>query len=626
MQIDYQKLGLIAGIEVHQQLDTGKLFCRCPTILREDSPNIIITRKLRPVASELGEFDKAALEQFKKNLSYVYEAYSDTTCEIELDEEPIQSMEKDSLNTALEVGLMLETKILNEAIVMRKTVIDGSNTSGFQRTSLIGVGGSISIGEKQIGIQSIVLEEDAARTISKTETQIVYRLDRLGFPLIEIATAPDINSPIEAKQTAKAIGELLRRTGKIKRGLGTIRQDINISIREGARVEIKGVQELELIDEFVQREAERQLNLLEIKKELEKRNISIEQIDETKAIELNAFSNPVQFLKNKKIAGIKLSGFNRLIGKEIQLNRRLGTEIADYVRVQTGLKGIIHSDESLEKYQFTKTEIENIRKKLSMQENDAFVLIAHEDLRKAKQILEEIVLQRAKYCLKGVPEETRNALMDGNSEYSRPLAGEARMYPETDIGSIKISKEMLTEIKKSLPLTPEQRIEFYKKQGLSQQLAEKMKLSNYARFFEELLRKGFNANNSAALLLEGLIQLKRENIDIEQFSDTQLEEILSSTEKGKITKEIQLDVLRNWAKNSTASLQEIISSMNVSMLSEKEVKEIVQKIVANNSSIIKDKGEHSLSTLMGMLMKEIKGKADGKKAAELLKEEMKKEM
>lgn len=625
MQIDYQKLGLIAGLEVHQQLDTGKLFCRCPTILREDSPNIIVKRKLRPVASELGEFDRAALEQFKKNLSYIYEAYQDTTCEIELDEEPIQPMEKQALQTALEISLMLESKILNEAIVMRKTVIDGSNTSGFQRTSLIGAGGSISIGEKNIGIQTIVLEEDAARTITKTEKEIIYRLDRLGFPLIEIATNPDINSPIEAKQTAKAIGELLRRTGKIKRGLGTIRQDINISIREGARVEIKGVQELELIDEFVQREAERQLNLLEIKKELEKRNITIDSL-ETKAIELPSFSNPVNFLQNKKIAGIKLSGFNRLIGKEIQLNRRLGTEIADYVRVQTGLKGIIHSDEALEKYQFSKTEIETIKKKLSISENDAFVLIAHEDLRKAKQILEEIVLQRAIACLKGVPEETRNALMDGNSEYSRPLAGEARMYPETDIGSIKISKQLLQEIKKTLPMTSEQRIEFYKKNGLSPQLAEKMKLSNYARFFEELLKKGFNANNSAALLLEGLVHLKREGIDIEVFSDKQLEEIIQATEQGKITREIQLDVLRNWSKKPKNSLNEIISSMNIAMMSEKEVLEIVQKIVSSNSSIIKEKKEQSLSALMGELMKQIKGKADGKKAAQLLKEEMKKGM
>ena len=621
MNIDSHKIGLIAGLEVHQQLDSGKLFCRCPSNLREDSPEIIIKRKLRPTASELGEFDKAALEQFRKGLSYKYEGYHGSTCEIELDEEPIQEMDRKALEAVLEVGLMLETKLLNEAIVMRKTVIDGSNTSGFQRTALIGAGGKINIGEKIVGIQGLVLEEDAARTIARTEKEIVYRLDRLGIPLIEISTNPEINSPIEAKLAAKAIGELLRRTGKIRRGLGTIRQDLNISIREGSRIEIKGVQELEMIDVFVQREAERQLNLLEIKKELEKRNISEKELN-SKAIELPSFSNPANFLKAKKIFGIKLSGFNRLIGKELQPNRRLGTEIADYVRVQANLKGIIHSDESMEKYQISKQEIEGIRKKLSLQENDAFVLIAHEDAKKAKQILEEIVLTRARACLKGVPEETRNALLEGGSEYSRPLPGEARMYPETDISSVKISKELLNEIRKNLPLSADERKALYLKHGLPEQLAEKMKLSNFARFFEALLKKGFNATNSAVLLLEGLVQLKREGIDIEQFSEKQLEQIIQAAEKNKITKQIQLDVLREWGKKPNKSFNEIIESLNVSSLNETQLKEIIKKIVQKNFLLIKEKGPSSLPALMGEAMKELKGKAEGKKISELLKKEI----
>ncbi|MDO8627360.1 MAG: Glu-tRNA(Gln) amidotransferase GatDE subunit E, partial [Candidatus Diapherotrites archaeon] len=237
MEFDYKDLGLKAGLECHQQLDTGKLYCHCPGELTEAKPEFLFHRKIRPTPSELGEYDKAALEAFSKNYTYSYESYNALNCLVELDEEPPQSINKKALDTVLEVALLADSSVLDEFQTMRKAIIDGSTVSGFQRTMLVSLGGKIKLLNKEIGIATIMLEEDASRTIAKTENGITYRIDRLGIPLIELATQPELHTPEEVKECALKIGELFRITGKAKRGIGTIRQDVNISIREGTRVE-----------------------------------------------------------------------------------------------------------------------------------------------------------------------------------------------------------------------------------------------------------------------------------------------------------------------------------------------------------------------------------------------------
>lgn len=266
--IDYKKIGLKSGIEIHQQLDTHKLFCECPSILRQDEPDVVVKRHLYAPAGETGKIDIAAAYEQSKKKMYVYEAYSDTTCLLELDEEPPHQINPEALKIALQIALLLNAKPLAVTQVMRKTVVDGSNTSGFQRTMLIATDGFVEVNDKKIGIASICLEEDAARIIKQGENENVFRLDRLGIPLVEIATAPDIASPEEAKAVALKIGEILR-SCKVKRGIGTIRQDVNMSISGGARVEIKGVQEPALIAKTIETEIERQLALLKSKKKSE---------------------------------------------------------------------------------------------------------------------------------------------------------------------------------------------------------------------------------------------------------------------------------------------------------------------------------------------------------------------
>ena len=273
MELDYKSLGFKCGIEIHQQLDTHKLFCSCPSEIREDEPDIIVKRKMRAVAGEIGDVDPAALHEFLRGREFVYQAYSDTNCLVELDEEPPHPLNEEALDIALEISLLLNARPVDELQVMRKTVIDGSNTSGFQRTILIAMDGYLDTEMGKIGIPTICLEEDAARKIEEKKDVTVYRLDRLGIPLIEICTTPDIKSPGHAREVAEKLGMILRATGKVKRGLGTIRQDLNVSIKDGGRIEIKGVQDLRLIKNVLRREVERQLMLIKIKEELLKRGI-----------------------------------------------------------------------------------------------------------------------------------------------------------------------------------------------------------------------------------------------------------------------------------------------------------------------------------------------------------------
>jgi len=629
-EYDYRALGLKAGLECHQQLDTGKLFCRCPSILREEKPDFAIRRSLRAVASELGEYDAAALEAQRKGLAYIYEGYNDTTCLIEADEEPPKNIDSEALKTILKITLMVGAKVPDVLQVMRKTVIDGSNTSGFQRTLLVALGGEIKLKNKTVDVQTIILEEDAARPMQKGEKEITYRLDRMGIPLIELATAPQLESPEEVKECALAIGNIFRLTGKAKRGLGTIRQDLNVSIARGARVEIKGVQELGKIDEYVKREIQRQMKLLELREEMKRRNIFEEDFWEgnAKAAELTEIFRKTEskiianaFQKEQAVVGVKLGKMRGLLGFELQPNRRFATEIANYLNARTGIGGLIHSDE-LPNYGVSNDEIEKIRLALNIGKDDAFAFACCN--REIADDAINVILGRCRQAFNGVPEETRNALEDGNTEYSRPLPGAARMYPETDLQAIRIDGKMLNALKKELPLTAEQRMELYTKKGLGGQLAEKMLFDNYAPFYESLLGKGIDATSAAALLLEGIVQLRRNGIEVEKITNEMIEEALLALQNRKITKELMLDLLAEWSKFPDKKLDEIIAGMKVEKMAESEIENIIKGILESNSKLIEEKKENAFSALMGEAMQKLKGRASGAEISGILRAELQK--
>ncbi len=622
---DYKALGLKCGLECHQQLNTKKLFCKCPSIMREDEPDILVRRTIRPMMSELGEYDPAALEAFQKGQTFIYQAYSDTNCLVETDEEPPRPFNPRAFDTVLEIALMTGAKIMDRIYVMRKVIVDGSTTTSFQRTALVATAGRIQVNGKQIGLDTIILEEDSARPVTRGEKETVYRLDRQGIPLIEISTAPDIETPDEARKVAQKIGELLRLTGKARRGLGTIRQDVNVSIRQGTRVEIKGVQELDLIGEYVRREVQRQLALIEIRDELRKRIKETDLANEAQDLTALFGDSGCKFLadaskQGKAVLGLRLRGFKGLIGREIQPGRRFGKELASYLKARLGIGGLLHSDE-LPAYGMTEAEVKQVSQKLGLKDNDAFVLVCDAPP-KARQAL-DILVERCRQALRGVPPETRGPLPDGNNEYLRPLAGAARMYPETDLETVHVDPKHLEALRKDLPRSAEERFQQYTKQlKLSEKLANEMKLSNEARFFGELVHKGFESTTTAVLLLEDVTKLKREGIEVDNLSHEIIERVLVAHKDGSLVKESMLGVLRAWAKKPTLPYEEIAAQMNLSKASDKEAEAIVRKVVEENEAIIKEKGGQSFKALMGDAMREARGKVPGTLVSELLKKEI----
>jgi len=621
-KINYNELGLMMGLEIHQQLNTKtKLFCPCECELTDKKPNYRVLRYLRPTQSELGKIDRAAFEESRRKLTFLYDAYPEHTCLVEADDEPPHPLNQEALEIGLIIASLLNMQVVDEFHTMRKQVIDGSNTGGFQRTGLVASNGYLDTPYGRVVIENLCLEEDAARRMGQRKGKVEFRLDRLGIPLLEITTDPSIHRPEQVREVAYQLGQVLRST-KVKRGLGTIRQDLNISIRDGARVEIKGVQDLDAMPLMVENEVKRQLKLLEIRGKLLERKAEVEEeIYDLEEIFKETESKIIQkaLKKDGKVLAIKLVGFRGLIGKELQPNRRFGTELAGYAK-KMGVAGIFHTDE-LPAYGILQEEVEGINKLMEIGEYDAFILVADEE-EKARNALEE-VQRRAGMSMKGVPEETRKALDDANTEYLRPLPTASRMYVETDIPAQVISKERLDHVNANLPELPEEKksriIEEY---GLSEDLATALVKRDQVSKFEEITHDtNVSPTTAATPLAYTEPDLRRDGCDVSVLTTQTYIDTLKLVDGNQITAASIPKVLRGVCETGNSPL--IVSKeLDLLMFSEDDVKGIVKGIVSSNVEMIKERGQAVMGPLMGKAMKELKGKADGKLVNKFVKEEI----
>ncbi len=630
MAIDYAKIGLKVGLEIHQQLNVeSKLFCSCPPELFKEEPEITFLRRLRPTQSELGQVDPAAYFEFQKGVKILYEASKTSSCLVEMDEEPPHPINLDAVEVVLTASLMMNMQPVDEVHVMRKTVIDGSNTTGFQRTCIIALDGWIKVGEKTIPMQAASLEEDAAR---KTGTQdegktIRYRIDRLGIPLIEVATAPVIYSPMEAQEVAFVIGRILRDTGKVMRGLGTIRQDLNVSLPNGALIEIKGVQELELISKVVEYEVQRQLGLISVKEELAKRGVKTEDLKQEFVDVTAAFKETKSKVirkaldKNQKVMAVKLPKFGGLLKRELMPDFRVGTELSDRAKFWGRVGGIFHTDE-MPNYGITPEEVDALRKTVNSAESDAVVFVADT----AENVVDALkaVVERAQEAITVIPAETRTAKDDGTTRYMRPRPGAARMYPETDIPPTSITDELLVKVRANLPEGAEKKVSrLIKQYGLNEKLAKQLPDSEYNSLFEEIVqRTGIQASIVAAFLTETLKALKREGIQVDEVQEDQIKSIFNAVASGKLAKEALSDVFSWFSKNKGKTMQDAIVALGLQMFTEEELTPIIDRIVAANKSTIDKLGKNAYGMLMGAVMKEVRGKANPDTVAKLLNERL----
>ena len=623
--IDYGSIGLKVGIEIHRQLDTKKkLFCDCPTTMSDADPSVRFLRRLRPTQSELGQVDPAALFEFQKGRAIIYESDNGTSCLVEMDEEPPKDLNLEAVEIALAASALTNAEPVDEIHVMRKIVIDGSNTTGFQRTCVVAMDGWVTVDEKKIPIQQISLEEDAARKTSESGLTVNYRIDRLGIPLIEISTGPVITSPEETERVAKAIGDILRDTGRVKRGLGTVRQDLNVSIRDGALIEIKGVQELDLISKVIRYEVSRQLELLLIRGQLLSRESKEAHIGNEFVDVSTLFSNTKSKLIREALGSggvalaVKVPGFGGLLGRELAPGLRLGTEMASRASFWGRVGGIFHTDE-LPAYGISEDEVLSMKRTLGCGEHDAVVMVAdHKD--KAVDALTAVV-ERAREALLGVPTETRTAVADGTTRYMRPRPGASRMYPETDVPPVGISQQQLAQIRAGLPPPREVVMQqLLTKYHLNSKLASQLIESDYLNVFKHVCsEQGIAPSFVATVLTENLKSLGREGVPVSELTPKHLESVFSAVRAGTVAKEAASSILAWLSKNSSRTVEDAIQELGMRMLSEHELLRIIDKIIELNANLIKEKGEGAYGKIMGLVMSEVRGSADPAEVTRLIR-------
>jgi len=623
-EIDFEKIGLKVGLEIHQQLLTHKkLFCDCKPI-ESDEYDEKFVRKLRASKSELGEFDPAALFEKTKSKQINYYANSQSSCLVEKDEEPPHDLDPNAKDLSLLLSATLQSKVFSEIHVMRKTVIDGSNTSGFQRTMLVAQGGNLKINGKSVGVQSICLEEDAAKLLNDTKDERNYSLDRLGIPLVEIALEPvDVDDPSVVRDIALTLGRLLRATKRVKRGIGSIRQDVNISINGSGIIEVKGVQQLDQLEKIIEFEAKRLHGLKIISEKIRTINISKKDVLDVTEDFKNCNSKIIQnALKNgDMIKVIKLEKMSGLIGFEPYKGIRLGKEIAEVVRF-FGIGGIFHSDE-LPNYGVEQKDIEQLRKIANLKIDDGFLIIAGQN--PSLEFAIDAIINRISQAKNGAPAVTRAATISGETVFLRPRPGASRMYPETDIPPIRITNNELEDARSNIPKSWEESlVEIEKKYDINRQLAEQLFDSEYFELFEEICKEKSNSPNFvASALCSTITNLQRQGLDSELLKSEEILKIFKLLSEEKITKESVEIIFEQIMRGKSQSVDDVIENMSIEVMDNKQLEEIIEKIINNNIDTVKKDGIHSLRPLMGLVMKEVRGKASGKIVNELLTKKIK---
>ncbi|MHB8633076.1 MAG: Glu-tRNA(Gln) amidotransferase subunit GatE [Thermoplasmatota archaeon] len=617
--LDYKAIGFRCGLEIHQQLATGKLFSRVPGEVldpEEVAARTVgeVTRTLRATGSEAGAVDAAAQAEAGRGRTFRYLALSGLTSLVELDEEPPKPMDDQAFEVALTFSGLVGARPVDEIPVMRKTVIDGSNTSGFQRTALVATGGAIrwpNDEDPQVGIWTIALEEDSARLVGEEKGVATYTLDRLGIPLIEVATAPDIRDPGHAQRTAARIGALLRATGRVKRGLGTIRQDLNVSVAVGQRVEIKGCQDLRAVPRVIEGECRRQLWLHHVAGEIQKRHPAapanvVDLCATLKASPSKAIAEGLA--RGHVVLGLCLPGLAGLLKGATKEGPRLGRELADHARVAAGVKGIFHSDE-LPGYGVTADDVAACRAALGVAPDDAFALVVERETTARRALA--AVAARSQAAARGAESEVRTTLPDDSTRYMRPMPGAARMYPETDVPPIPLPRARWASIVAHLPPLPEERVALLA-QKVSLDVARQLVAEGEEEAFRELTGTGADPALCARILLQYLPDVKPE-------VRRHLGAVVAEYGKRSFAKEAIPAILRALSDDSALTVPAAVERAGVQSAGLDRLDEVVRRVVAERRDFVTARRQGAVGPLMGPVMAEMRGKVDGALVAERLK-------
>jgi len=622
---DYAAVGFKSGLEIHQQLLTSKkLFCRCPAGQYSDEYDAEILRHMRPTLSELGEYDGTALMEFKTKKEIIYRIHRNTVCTYEMDDTPPFQINEEALDIALGIGMMYGCDVIDEMHIARKQYLDGSIPTGFQRTSIICLNGRIPYKGREVKVVQLSIEEDSCREVSDIGHQRVYLTDRLGMPLIETVTGPDMRTPHEVAEVAQLCRWMARSTGKVRTGMGAAREDVNVSVTGGTRIEIKGVPRIPHIPLLTYNEAMRQWNLLRLRDELNKRGIRPETFkatteNVTRLLRKTRFL-PVQHAleTGMTVHCVALRGYRGLLRWSTQTDTFFSKEISDRVRViacLTTLPNLIHSDNPSES--LATAEWQSVKKAVSASDDDTLVLVwgSQQD---ADMGVKEIII-RAKEATIGIPSETRQALRDGTNGFERILPGADRMYPDTDLPPKRITEERREKIRTGLPQDYWTRDFEYRSIGVPDDLIRPLTVSRFATLFGILVNEWkISPTLAAVVLIQFPKRLKRETQNAGTVTEGLVRRIFLAYKNNKITRDaiyrtmrkaVQFESFSEESLPGPCSREELVAVVRGSMT-------LLSKMKVRHEE---KKGE----ILMGMVLEKLRGRVEGAVVAEYIAQEMK---
>ncbi len=621
---DYRTIGFKSGLEVHQQLLTEKkLFCRCPAGKYSEEFHAEILRHMRPTLSELGEYDGTALMEFKTKKEIIYRINRATVCTYEMDDTPPFLMNDQALDIAIEIGRLMDSNIVDELHIARKQYLDGSIPTGFQRTAIVCTNGKIPYKDREIHIIQMSIEEDSCREISDFGHRRVYNTDRLGMPLIETVTAPEMQTPEEVAEVNQIIRKLTRSTGHVRTGVGAGREDVNVSVTGGTRIEIKGVSSIKAIPLLTYNEAMRQWNLLKLREELHKRGITEDtfeaKTDDITKLLKKTYYEPVSnaIAQGKVVKCVTLRGFKGLLGWKTQTDTFFAKEISDRVRVIaciSQLPNLIHSDSA--ENTLSTNDGKKIRKFVGADDEKDTLVIVWGDKDDAETAANEIII-RAKEATIGIPSETRQALRDGTNGFERILPGPDRMYPDTDLPPIKIEDSRIETLQSQLPEKYWLREKRYREIGLSDDVVKPLSISKFAKLFDYACNDlNVEPKLAANVLIRFIKRLKKSNYNVNLLTVDNLQPLFEAYNKKKMVKDGFYTAMQN-----IISANGVVSGDSIPVpANEQDIKIAFKHCLEKIYKMDFYHLDKRKDVLIGLLLTELRGRVNGKEILNFVNE------
>ncbi len=652
-QIDYAEVGLIAGLEVHQQLLTErKMFCHCPAGRYTKEHDGVVLRHMRPTLSELGEYDGTALMEFKTKKNIIYLLHKSNVCTYEMDDTPPFLLNQQALDVAIEQCLMLGCDIVDEVHIARKQYLDGSIPTGFQRTAIVGVGGKLPLRGRTLSVVQVSVEEDSCREVLDKGHLIVWRTDRLGMPLIETVTGPDLRTPEEVEEAILLVGRVCRSTGHVRVGMGASRQDVNVSVRGGRRVEIKGVPQAHWARRLVHGEAVRQVNLLRLREELHARgfkrreDVQIEQADVSylfassqlpvlRAEEWSRFVAEDKRRPGFELGGgpfcvrvVKLPGLAGTLSWPTQPDHNFGHELAGRVRVIAGLdqQPILLQSEKWPDYVDGQRELRKLKKRMHCGPKDALVVVWG-PLEDTITAAEEIRLRYAD-ATDGIPHETRQPFPDGSTDFERILPGPDRMYPDTDSPPVRMTRERVARLKAALPPPPWERERRYAEAGAQRETIHYLIRRGGATLVDRVVERGrADLRRACVLFGEQLKGLRRAGVAVDAIPAERWDELFALAREHAALVESWRELSAKLAADPARSLASVVEELGLALPVDLEA--VIEEALAGPAPAhLAPKLEPAAALaarhryLMGRVMPRLRGRVAGRTVAAALRERL----